>query len=64
MIIGPITIRWTKDIKAEQVQHDKAKLISNKLLEHLLHDNRQYKAALHRWGVSEGVIKGKDKEGG
>jgi len=69
MIIGPLTIRWTKDIKAEQAafraaveaKHDKAKVISAKIVERLLHDNRQYKAALHRWGVSEGVIKGKER---
>ena len=59
MIIGPLTIRRTKDIQEEQVTRDKAKAVSSKLIEMLLHDNRRYKAALQRWGVSEGVIKGK-----
>jgi len=63
MQIGPITIRWTKDIKAEQEKSDKAKAISVKLLDTLLAKIVRYQAALERWGVSEGVMKGKDKEG-
>ena len=44
MIIGPYTIRRTKDIQAEQVKRDKAKAVSAKVTECLLHDNRRYKA--------------------
>ena len=54
MTIGPITVRWTKDIKAEQDRRDKAKVVSAKLVEVLL---RKYTDALEaRWGLSEGMI--------
>ena len=56
MTIGPITIRWTKDIKAEQAERDKARHVSAALTEALLHDNRRYKAILRRWGLSESLI--------
>jgi len=56
MIIGKWTIRRTSDIEAEQAAHDKAKRVSAIVTEALLHDNRRYKAILHRWGLSEGLI--------
>ena len=56
MIIGKWTIRKTSDIKAEQVKRDKAKAVSAKLVEFLLHNNKCYKAILRRWGLSEGLI--------
>ena len=56
MIIGPIIIRWTKDVKAEQDKRDYAKAVSARLVGMLLADNTHYKAALRRWGLSEGLI--------
>jgi hypothetical protein len=37
MQIGPITIRWTKDVEAEQDIRDKARAVSAALVEQLLH---------------------------
>ena len=59
MQLGPLTIRRTKHVQAEQDIRYKVKAAMAALVENLLHDNRRYKAALQRWGVSEGVIKGK-----
>jgi len=58
MRIGPYTVRRTKDIEAEQAKRDKdkAKAVSAKLEELLMHRDRQYKSVLHRWGLSEGII--------
>ena len=55
MIRGPITIRWTKDVQAEQVKRDDAKRVSARLVELLMHTHRQDKAILRRWGLSEGL---------
>ena len=60
MIIGPITIRWTKDIQAEQDKRAKAKAISAKITDSLLAKIDRYRIELERWGLSEGVIKGKE----
>ena len=56
MIIGPFTIRWTKDIQAEQAKRDSAKRVSVALTEALLHDNHRYKALMAHWGQSEDII--------
>ena len=56
MVIGPVTIRLTKDIKAEQAERDKAKSVSAKLVELLMHTHRRDRAILRRWGLSEGMI--------
>ena len=56
MVIGPVTIRWTKDIKAEQAARIKAKAISAKMVELMLYDNRRFKAILRRWGLSDDNI--------
>ena len=56
MIIGRWTIRRTKDIKAEQAERDKAKRLSAKLVELLMHTHKQDSALLRRWGLSEGLI--------
>ena len=56
MIIGKWTIRKTSDIKAEQAERDKAKAVSAKLVELLMHTHRQDKAILRRWGLCEGMI--------
>ena len=56
MVIGPYTVRRTADIEAEQAKRDRAKAVSAKLVETLLHTHRQYRAILRRWGLSEGMI--------
>ena len=56
MTIGPITIRWTKAVQAEQRHRDTAKRISAKVASLLLEENRRYKGILRRWGMDEGVI--------
>ena len=56
MVIGYWTIRRTSDIKAEHDKRAKAKAVSARLVEMLMHTNRQYRATLHRWGLSEGLI--------
>ena len=58
MVIGPLTIRRTKTVEAEQAKRAKSKAISNKMVGLMLHDNRRFKAILHRWGLSEGIIEG------
>ena len=64
MTIGPITIRWTKAVQAEQRHRDTAKRISAKVAALLLDENRQYKAILRTWGLSEGVIGYRAARGG
>ena len=64
MVIGPITVRWTKTVQAEQRQRDTAKRISAKVASLLLAENRQYKDILRDWGLSEGVIGYKAARGG
>ena len=56
MIIGYWTIRRTSDIKAEQAERDHAKAVSAKLVGLLMHQHRQDRAVMHRWGLSEGLI--------
>ena len=56
MIIGPYTIRKTSDIEVEQAERVKAKRISSKLVGLLIAENRDCKALLRRWGLSEGLI--------
>ena len=56
MRIGPITVRWTADIEAEQAKRVKAKAVSTKLVELILAENTAYRAQAHRWGLSEGLI--------
>ena len=56
MVIGPVTIRLTKDIKAEQAERDKAKAVSAKLVELLMHTHRRDRVILRRWGLCEGLI--------
>ena len=56
MVIGPYTVRRTADIEAEQAERDKAKAVSAKLVELLMHTHRQDRALLRRWGLSEGMI--------
>lgn len=56
MIVGPVTIRWTKDIKAEQARRAKAKRLSVAVTEALLHDNTRYKALLRQHGLSKVLI--------
>ena len=56
MVIGPVTIRLTKDIKAEQAERDKAKAVSAKLVELLMHTHRRDRAILRHWGLCEGLI--------
>ena len=56
MVIGPYTVRRTADIEAEQAKRDRAKAVSAKLVETLLHTHRRDKAILRRWGLSEGLI--------
>lgn len=58
MIIGPLTIQWTKTVQREEQERVKNKEISTKVVESLLHELRQDKAALRRWGLSEGIIEG------
>ena len=64
MTIGPIIIRWTKTVQAEQRHRDTAKRISVKVASLLLEENRQYKDILRTWGLSEGVIGYKAARGG
>ena len=64
MTIGPIIIRWTKTVQAEQRHRDTAKRISVKVASLLLEENRQYKDILRAWGLSEGVIGYKAARGG
>ena len=56
MIIGKWTIRRTSDIEAEQAEREKAKAVSARLIELLMHTHRQDRAILRRWGLSEGLI--------
>ena len=63
MVIGPYTVRRTADIEAEQAERDeeqakrdRAKAVSAKLVETLLHTHRRDRAILRRWGLSEGLI--------
>ena len=56
MVIGYWTIRRTSDIKAEQAERDHAKAVSAKLVGLLMHQHRQDRAVMHRWGLSEGLI--------
>ena len=64
MTIGPIVVRWTRAVQAEQRQRDTAKRISAKVASLLLEENRQYKDILRTWGLSEGVIGYKAARGG
>ena len=56
MIIWKWTIRRASDVNAEHDKRAKAKAVSARLVEMLMHTNRQYRATLHRWGLSEGLI--------
>ena len=56
MVIGPYTVRRTADIEAEQAERDKAKAVSAKLVELLMHTHRRDRAILRRWGLCEGLI--------
>ena len=51
----PLTIRWTKDVEAEQAAKAKSNTIRNKLVAKLLHESIQLKAILHRWGLDQGA---------
>ena len=64
MTIGPIIIRWTKTVQAEQRHRDTAKRISAKVASLLLEENRQYKAVMDAYYLSEGVIGYKAARGG
>ena len=56
MVIGPVTIRWTKDIITEQIKRDDAKRVSARLVELLMHTHRRDRAILRHWGLCEGLI--------
>ena len=57
MKIGPVTVRWTKDIEAEQTDRAKKKRATTSLMQALLDDNRRLKAEYKRWGIDEHLIK-------
>lgn len=68
MNIGPITIRWTKDIERERsedakakeqawIKNKKAKALTNALIHKQTAELVELKAKLHRWGLDEGVVK-------
>ena len=57
MQLGPITVRWTKDIEAEQADRNRKKKISLALTQALMDDNRRLKAEYKRWGIDEHLIK-------
>lgn len=56
MRLGPITIRWTKDVEAEEAKRNTSNAIRNKMVAKLLQQNSQYRAILHRWGLDAGLL--------
>ena len=62
MRIGPITVRWSKDvyrakvkIGAEDKRREYSNQVRNKLVANLLRQNSQFKAVLARWGLDNGI---------
>ena len=55
MIIGPIVIRWKKDVIKEHDKRTKAKAVSAKVMEITLAQSIAYRDRIRRWGLSEGV---------
>ena len=56
MKIGPITIRRTKAVEAEQAKREHRNQARNKVVALLLKENNYYKAEFQRWGIKEGMI--------
>lgn len=63
MIIGPLTIRRTKDVEAEQARQARAKAVRNKLVALLLSENTHQKAVLRRWGLLEPLMEAGGSKG-
>ena len=57
MTIGPITVRWTKDVVDEADKRAYGKAVAAKVYEGLLFKNLRYKALIERWGIEEGVVR-------
>ena len=57
MTIGPITIRWTKDVVNEADKRAYGKAVAAKVLEGVMFRNLQYKVLIERWGIQEGVVR-------
>lgn len=49
MTIGPIQIRWTKDVKAEQAKRQKLWLLRNRCISGQYHDIQALRATVERW---------------
>ena len=48
MRIGPLTIRWTKDVKAEEAETQRLSMVSSRLFVRLRADNENMSQVLQR----------------
>ena len=56
MRIGPITVRWTVDVEAEQAKLAKSRAVSAKVTDMLLLELRRYKGMAYDYCLEEGLI--------